>query len=301
MTHTATPVVRPGGAQTRVKLSICADYFRQFAKASRRAPDRYYIDGYASSGKGIDPRTGEQYDGSALRSLDVDPPFTGCYFVEKDERRAKALAEATAVHPNAHVFCGDANVEIPKILATLNPKAPTLAFLDPEGTQLHWRTVEGLAAHKRRRGRFKVELLILFPLQMSILRLLNFKTGKIPPGHARKLDLALGASTPWRDLVAKRLTGEIATPEETEVAFLDAYCHGLHRRLGYAYVLHRAVASEMGRPLYYLIFASDCDVGERIMRHEFGASHTEQAQLFNCAPYTPGLAYDPDREKPYRF
>src|SRR5205807_1977026 len=85
VTSTAQPVVRPGGAQTRVKLSICADYFQQFTRASQSARDRIYIDGFASSGKGIDPRTGTEYEGSALLCLDVDPPFTECYLVERDE------------------------------------------------------------------------------------------------------------------------------------------------------------------------------------------------------------------------
>ena len=142
--------------------------------------------------------------------------------------------------------------------------------------------------------------MILFPLQMALLRLLNFKTGVTPPAHAKRLQDMLGAETPWREIVAKRMTGEIATPEETEQAFLDAYCHGLKRRLDYEHVLRREVVGDSGRPLYYLVFASDSDVGERIMRHEFGASHTEQAQLFNVAAFTPGISYDPDDERPYR-
>jgi three-Cys-motif partner protein len=190
------------------------------------------------------------------------------------------------------------NIEIPKLLANVNPRAPTLAFLDPEGTQLHWTTVEALAAHKRRHST-KIELLILFPLQMAVLRLLNFKTGKIKPSHATKLDLMLGAESPWREIVAMRMTGAISTPEENEIAFLTAYAHGLHRRLGYRHVLHRGVAGASGRLLYYLVFASDSDVGRKIMFHEFGASHTEQIQLFNVADYTPGISYDPDRERPY--
>jgi len=282
-----------------VKLSICADYFKQFTKASQRAPDRIYIDGFASSGKGIDPRTGTEYAGSALLCLDVDPPFTECYLVERDQARARHLDELVRTNSHAFIRHGDANLEIPEILASINPKAPTLAFLDPQGTELHWTTVKALAAHKRGRGRYKVELLILFPLQMAVLRLLNFKTGVIKPKHARRLDAMLGAETPWRDIVRKRLTGQIG-PEETELEFLDAYCDGLHRRLGYEHVLHREVVSDLGRPLYYLVFASDADVGKRIMRWEFGASHTEQAQLFNLAPYTEGLVYDPDKERSYR-
>jgi three-Cys-motif partner protein len=296
---TAQPLLRPGGAQTRVKLSIFGDYLRKFAGASRKAPDRFYIDGFAGGGKGIDPTTGEEYDGSAALALSVEPPFTRVILVEKDTGRAGQLGELAARHGGVQVYPGDVNVEIPKVLATLNPKAPTFAFLDPEGTQLQWTTLEALAAHKRGRGRFKVELLVLFPLQMAVLRLLNFKTGKIPLAHARRLDSMLGAETPWREIVAMRVRGDISTPEETEHAFLDAYARGLHRRLGYEYVLHCAVASERGRPLYYLVFASDCDVGERIMRHEFGAAHTEQGQLFNVAPFTPSISFDPDRERTY--
>ena len=109
----AAPVVRPGGAQTRVKLSICADYFQQFTRASQRARDRIYIDGFASSGKGADPRTGAEYSGSAALCLEVDPPFTECYLVEQNEARSAALAASAAAHPHARVINGDANVEIP--------------------------------------------------------------------------------------------------------------------------------------------------------------------------------------------
>jgi three-Cys-motif partner protein len=283
-----------------VKLSICADYFQRFTQASQSARDRIYIDGFAASGMGIDHRTRKEYPGSARLSLEVDPPFTECYFVERDEARAAHLQELVESYPHARVRPGDANVEIPKILAGINPKAPMLAFLDPQGTELHWSTVKALADHKRNRGRYKVELLILFPLQMAVLRLLNFKTGVVKPKHQILLDDMLGAETPWREIVSKRMTGEITTPEETEMAFLDAYSEGLQRRLDYEYVLHRQVASDNGRPLYYLVFASDSDVGEKIMRSEFGASHTEQAQLFNTADFTPGLVYDPDRERNYR-
>lgn len=299
MSRTAQPPIRPGGVQTRVKLSIFEDYVRGFARASQSARDRVYIDGFAAGGKGIDLTTGEEYDGSAALALGVEPQFTSVLLVEQDEGRAAMLRNLTVTHVGAYVFHGDVNVEIPKLLACVNRKAPTLAFLDPQGTQLHWRTLELLAAHKRGFSRTKIELLILFPLQMAVLRLLNFQTGKIPPAHERRLEAMLGAESPWREIVSMRMTGKITTPEGTEIAFLNAYADGLHRRLGYCHVLHRAVAGDNGRPLYYLVFASDSDVGKKIMRHEFGASHTVQAQLFNVADYTPGLSYDPDRDRTY--
>jgi three-Cys-motif partner protein len=297
---TTTPLARPGGAQTRTKLSIVRDYLPLFNKVtSMKAPDSIYIDAFAGSGRGSDPRTGNLYDGSAALSLKVEPPFTEVYLVEQDPARAAQLELLAARHSNARVLAEDANLAIPKLLTTLNRHAPTLAFLDPEGTELHWATVSALARHKDPR-RTKAELLILFPLQMGVLRLLNFKGDAIKPAHRRRLDAMLGAESPWREIVQMRLTGEIG-PEETEQAFLDAYCDGLHKRLGYKHVLHRAVANEHGRDLYYLVFASDSDVGRRIARWDFGASHTQQGTLFNTAAYTPGLDYDPDRERPYRY
>jgi len=82
--------------QTRVKLSIFEDYVRNFARASKRAPDRIYIDGFAGGARGIDPTTGEEYDGSAALALDVDPSFTEVLLVEQDEGRVGLLQECPA-------------------------------------------------------------------------------------------------------------------------------------------------------------------------------------------------------------
>jgi three-Cys-motif partner protein len=297
----ATPAtVRPGGAQSRVKLGILADYLKQFAKASAKSYHRYYIDGFAGCGQGIDPSTGEQYDGSARLCFDVEPPFTRCFLIENDPARAATLGDLADVYRNARVIPGDVNARIEEALAEIEPQAATFAFLDPEGTQLHWDTVRRLAEHKRGQSKTKIELLILFPLQMCVLRLLNFKTGKVPQAHIDKLERMLGAESPWRLIWRKRLTGEITTPEETRAAFLDAYCHQI-KKLGYAHVLAREVVGDDGRPLYYLVFASDHDAGKRIMKHEFAASVMEPGQLFNPAEYTTGLIYDPDDERTYRY
>jgi three-Cys-motif partner protein len=299
MASVPDPVARPGGAQTRVKLAILGDYLKQFVKASQKSWHRYYIDGFAGCGHGIDPVTGETYDGSARLCFDVEPPFTRCFLIENDPARVEQLNALALVHPNASVIKGDVNEKIMEALGQIEPQAATVAFLDPEGTELHWRTVEALAAHKVGHNPTKIELLILFPLQMCVLRLLNFKTGKVPKAHVKKLEAMLGAESPWRDIWQKRLLGIITTPEETKAAFLDSYCHQI-KRLGYRHVLAREVMGNAGRPLYYLVFASDHDAGKRIMRHEYGASREEQGRLFPLPPL-PGQIYDPDEERPYRY
>jgi len=249
---------------------------------------------------GIDPRNGETYDGSARLCFDVEPAFTRCFLIENDPARVAMLKEIATEQRNARVIQGDVNEQIGHALGVIEPQAATFAFLDPEGTELHWTTVERLANHKRGHSPYKVDLLILFPLQMCVLRLLNFKTGVVPKVHEQKLERMLGAESPWRDIWRMRLTGEITTAEETRAAFLDAYCHQI-KKLGYKHVLAREVVSDEGRPLYYLVFASDHDAGKRIMRHEFAATQMEPGQLFNAAEYTKGVIYDPDAERPYRY
>jgi three-Cys-motif partner protein len=296
--RTAPHLLRPN--RTRVKLGILGDYLKQFARASARSLHRYYIDGFAGCGQGIDPKSGEKYDGSARLCFDVEPPFTRCFLIEHDSARVAMLADIEREHGNARVISGDVNEQIEQALRSIEPQAATFAFLDPEGTELHWSTITRLANHKRGHSSYKVELLVLFPLQMCVLRLLNFKTGVVPKVHEQKLERMLGAESPWRDIWRMRLMGEITTPEQTRAAFLDSYCHQV-KKLGYKHVLAREVVSDDGRPLYYLVFASDHDAGKRIMRHEFAASMMEPGQLFNPAAYTPGVIYDPDEERPYRY
>ena len=37
------------------------------------------------------------------------------------------------------------------------------------------------------------------------------------------------------------------------------------------------------------------------MRHRFAATVLEEGRLFGVEPYTRGLIYDPDVERPYRY
>ena len=58
---------------------------------------------------------------------------------------------------------GDCNDEIPKALKRLSPRAwaPTFAFVDPNGMEAEWRTLEALADF-RAKEKTKVELFLLF-------------------------------------------------------------------------------------------------------------------------------------------
>lgn len=140
------------------------------------------------------------------------------------------------------------------MLAPISKRAPVFAFLDPEGSELEWPTVEAIAAHKRGEHRYKVEQLILFPTDMGFVRL--------APDHPELVTRIYGHER-WKDIYARRLAGEI-TAEEARSEYVRLYPQGF-KDLGYATVLDRQIKKSNGQPMYFLIFATDNDAGEKIM------------------------------------
>ncbi len=68
------------------------------------------------------------------------------------------------------------------------------------------------------------------------------------------------------------------TPSQARQAYVDQYERGL-TDLGYTYVLQRRITRPGGRLVYHLLFATDSDVGERIMAHVFQTMYPNRPQL----------------------
>ena len=135
-----------------------------------------------------------------------------------------------------------------------------------------WRTVAAVARTPGRRN--KPELLILFPLQMGIVRLLTTSKAMSLAWEERVDRVFPGPD--WRRVYKDRLADKIS-PTDAKSKYVDFYCEGL-QRLGYRHtnarlVSSRAVAGAGLNELYYLIFASDSDTGDRIMRDVMSRSY----------------------------
>jgi three-Cys-motif partner protein len=142
--------------------------------------------------------------------------------------------------------------------------APTLVFLDPEGFAVNWGTVDRLS--KFREGGRRVELLLL-AMTSGIQRV---AAAQDPTTKATVLDWALPPGGDWLTVSDQYLGGEI-TGGQARDRWAKAYESGL-RELGYTYVLSRAVSwrgSSSDPAAYHLVFASDHQAGERIMRYAF--------------------------------
>jgi three-Cys-motif partner protein len=195
------------------------------------------------------------------------------------ERHTDAFAALSArtqsYGDRARAFNDDANKVVGNLLARVPRRAPAFAFLDPEGSELSWPTVQALAGNKQGASANKIEQLILLPTDMGFIRLI--------PDYPEKVTAMYGHDR-WPEIERRRRTDELSA-DEARTEYVRLYASGL-RDLGYATVLDRQIKKANGQPMYFLIFATDHSAGERIMDHCFDnvrlrvQAELGQAQLF---------------------
>jgi three-Cys-motif partner protein len=204
---------RSWGYWTRAKLAILNDYLPAFLQASSgRSDESVYLDAFAGEGRGVDRLTGEEFRGSSRIALEAtalraDVRFTRLRYFEQASKAKELQSRFQAEYPDrdVRVYGGDCNIEIPKALAQLQHLrwAPTFAFVDPDGMEFEWRTLEALAAHKRgyraassAKREYKVELWLLFPTQ-GLVRTLALDSAKVRPEDEARATARFGTDA-WR-------------------------------------------------------------------------------------------------------
>lgn len=186
-----------GGDWTKIKIEILVEYAKAYLQIMKSRPfyKLIYFDGFAGSGFiekekqfGV-----EQTVGAARRVVEIDSPrpFDLYYFVEKDpvnfgllKSNTKDLFPAKEIHL-AQDDCNKKLVDMANFLR--NPKnknTRTLAFVDPCGMQVEWRSIENL------RG-LAIDMWILVPTGLGVNRLLT-RSGKISEPWLTRLEMFLG-------------------------------------------------------------------------------------------------------------
>lgn len=151
--------IRVFGPWTSEKLDYLRRYITMFETSMRGKPwrQRNYIDLYAGSGKYRATETGDVYLGSALVALTTEHPFTNYYFSDSSPDNIDVLKTRTQQLPYPIEYrVGNANQLAQQVVSEIqeidNQKLPgkwsslNLAFLDPDGLELEWNTVQRLAS-----------------------------------------------------------------------------------------------------------------------------------------------------------
>ncbi len=152
-----------GAVHTQIKLGALANYLPAYTRAlSRVGFTLHYVDAFAGTGK-CTIKTGNRettIPGSAWLALACKPPFDKLMFIEKAPSKAQELRRLVEEFPGRHTLIqeGDANDALPAYLRTLGPGDRAVVNLDPFGMDVHWATLEKIAASKI------VDVFYLFPL-----------------------------------------------------------------------------------------------------------------------------------------
>jgi hypothetical protein len=217
------------------KLECFGDYIEAYTGALGK--ERHcYLELYASSGQCFCKGTDCIIEDSALRALN------------------------TQRHFDRHV-----------LIAHDPDDAESLALIDPPGyRQLRWSTIRKLAAHGQDWKGHKVELLILFPLEMALLR--NLTRPECQSSITR-----LYGHRDWQELSQKRLDGKISL-EKTRDKLVRLFKAGL-KELGYKYVEDFKPASPSSHPLYHVIAANDSGRRIKMITEAFGKARYLPCEL----------------------
>lgn len=261
-------MARYWGFWTRGKLDLLRRYLAAFTTASSSAPERLYLDVFGGQPENRDRLTNELLDGSARIALSTaDPSFTRLRFFEL-EPHASSLRSALSSDFSGRDFdvvAGDSNATIGGALARLTHLnwAPTFAFVDPNGPDTHCSTLEALAEFKRA-GSPKVEIWMLFAAGMFI-RTLPVHGRPLQELDARRMTRMYGTEQ-WREVYEARLREEL-NPSEAREEYVNLMRWRLENVLGYRWTHPLEIFNENGVSIYHMIFASDHEVGNRIMTY----------------------------------
>jgi len=247
------------------KLECFGEYIEAYTKA---LDDNHccYLELYAGCGNCICKGTDCVIEDATLRALGTERKFDKYILIVRDDQDAKNLKKLTAPHDTADIEIIGGNCTSEKVLQQtfdLIPRsASSFALIDPPGyRRLRWSTIKKLAAHGRDWRGHKIELLIIFPLEMALLR--NLTRPECQASITR-----LYGNRQWEEISQKRLEGKIGA-EQMRRQLVKLFKSGL-KSLGYKHVEDFKPASPSRQPFYHIILASDSKLGTKMLKAAWG-------------------------------
>jgi three-Cys-motif partner protein len=255
------------------KLECFGDYIEAYTAALGKERSRY-LELYASGGKCLGKGTDCVIDDSALRALATSRQFQGYILITRQAKDAESLKELTAYNQaDVNIITGNCVSEkvLQRAFDLIPRSSSSFALIDPPGyRQLRWSTIRKLAAHGLDWKGHKTELLIIFPLEMALLR-------NLTRPECRSSITRLYGNRQWQELSQKRLEGKIGS-EKMRGQLVGLFKAGL-KGLGYKYVEDFRPASPSSHPLYHVISANDSQHRIKMISEAFGKARYLPCEL----------------------
>lgn len=269
-------MARYWGFWTRGKLELLRRYLDAFTTTTKnKSTERIYFDIFGGQPENRERLTDDVLDGSARIALSIgDPPFTRLRFFELEPyaNRLKGALRSDFSDRDFEVVSGDCNITIGPALKSLAHFnwAPTFALVDPNGPDTHWSTLDALAKFKRS-DRPKTEIWLLLAAGMFI-RMLP-RDGSVRHEDADRLTEMYGTDR-WKAIYAARVAGQL-TPGDARDEYVNLMRWRMENVLGYKWTHPLEVFNEQGSSIYHMVFATDHDLGTKIMTNLYTAALAE--------------------------
>ena len=258
-------MAKPFGAEhTQIKLGALFSYLPAYTTAlANRAFRLHYVDAFAGTGKCTIRIGGREktIPGSAWLALECKPQFHKLVFIEEAPSKVRELQALVADPQFAGRDCtiqrGDANELLPAYLAQLGPADRAIVNLDPFGMDVHWSTLEKIAASRI------ADVFYLFPLS-SFYRQAAHDPRAIDASKEAALNRLLGPHD-WRAaLYAPKRQVDLFTGQADDERNADAYrmaewftgcLRSIFRGVADPHILYlRTKDGKRGAPLFALYF-----------------------------------------------
>lgn len=154
--------------------------------------------------------------------------------------------------------------------------APTFAFLDQQAAEIHWSTIDKLARFRQNRNEWKTELWILMSPTMIA------REARRSEQFRQRVSNLYGGDSWLRVLHA--LDARKIKAEEYRQEMVNLMRYQLENTLGYRYT-HRIpmTMSTNKMTIFDMVFATDHDAGDRIMRHLYNMAAQREPEMMRQA------------------
>jgi three-Cys-motif partner protein len=269
MSKTSVPRIDEIGTWSELKLDILKQYAKQYStilSAERRQTlHPIYIDGFAGAGVHISRTTGKLVPGSPLNALHITPPFEEFHLIDLDGTRIENLRRFVGERPDVFLYHGDCNETLiqevfPRVRFEQYRRA--LCVLDPYGLHLDWQVIEQAGKQKT------IDLFLNFPVMDMNRNALWHNPELVSPDDIRRMTRFWGGES-WRDAVYRPSRQMNFLAPETEKTSNDELVEAFRQRMlnvaGFKCVPQPLpMLNAKGAVVYYLFFASQKDVAQRI-------------------------------------
>ena len=254
------------------KLESFSEFIESYARSTRKVPYSY-LELFAGPGSYLCSDMDCSLESSAVRVLKTRANFVRFAFLTPGKTTAESLRSSIAPldKGNIQILVGNPNNSktLDRLIDNIPRSSSSLAFIDPGGyCRLNWKTLERLAELGKNRQGEKIELLIIFPLEMALLRNLA------RPECAESLTRFFG-NRQWEEL--KKLK-QLSKNEDIKPKLVALFKNGLSG-LGYKYVEDFKPTASTPDPYYHLIYAGDKVSRLKQIKNAWGKSRFLRCEL----------------------